>query len=346
MKTMKFVFIVFFILTLSSCGLNTEINSISKNKLKYEKIENCIITSICDLSSLNYKPEKVEMSKEEFEDCVSDEIEEFYRYKEITNRDYVKKGDYITISYISKCENKVIDKNDSKKLKVGAGNFDKQAEEKIIGAKKNKKFEITITVPKSEQLESIAGKKEVMEITVLNITKLVKPKITNEWVKKHFNYNSVDEFYRSIKENYIEQEQAFADLNAKENLLSDAIKASSFELDNDSVLVYAKKLYHDEENNAISYGTSLEEYVNSFYNIDLDTFYQQCYDNAKGYIKRILLIGAIAENINITVSKKELTNYFKAHNLTLENISKEEKELNKYEVLENKVIEYMIKAAK
>ena len=46
MKTMKFVFIVFFILTLSSCGLNTEINSISKNKLKYEKIENCIITSI------------------------------------------------------------------------------------------------------------------------------------------------------------------------------------------------------------------------------------------------------------------------------------------------------------
>ena len=185
-----------------------------------------------------------------------------------------------------------------------------------------------------------------MEITVLNITELVKPKITNEWVKKHFNYNSVDEFYRSIKGNYLEQEQAFADLNAKENLLSDAIKASSFELDNDSVLVYAKKLYHDEENNAISYGTSLEEYVNSFYNIDLDTFYQQCYDNAKGYIKRILLIGAIAENINITVSKKELTNYFKAHNLTLENISKEEKELNKYEVLENKVIEYMIKAAK
>lgn len=346
MKTMKFVFIVFFILTLSSCGLNTEINSISKNKLKYEKIENCIITSICDLSSLNYKPEKVEMSKEEFEDCVSDEIEEFYRYKEITNRDYVKKGDYITISYISKCENKVIDKNDSKKLKVGAGNFDKQAEKKIIGAKKNKKFKINITVPKSEQLESIAGKKEVMEITVLNITELVKPKITNEWVKKHFNYNSVDEFYRSIKGNYLEQEQAFADLNAKENLLSDAIKASSFELDNDSVLVYAKKLYHDEENNAISYGTSLEEYVNSFYNIDLDTFYQQCYDNAKGYIKRILLIGAIAENINITVSKKELTNYFKAHNLTLENISKEEKELNKYEVLENKVIEYMIKAAK
>lgn len=342
MKKIQLALIIVLILILSSCELNISISPISKNKLKYEKIENCKITEICDIHKLNYQVKKVKISEKEIEECISDELEQYYKYEEITNRDYVKKGDYITISYISKCENKVIDKNDNRKLKIGAGNFDKQVEKAIIGATKNKKFKVTITIPKNEELKSIAGKKEIIEITVLSISKLIKPDVTDNWVKKHYGFKSVNKFYESLKNKYIQQEKAFATLNAKEKLLTDAINASGFELDRDSVLSYAKKLYYDEESNASGYGTDIEEYVKSFYNIDLDVFYQQCYDNAENYIKRILLIGALAEEKNISVNKQDLTDYLKAYNLSIQTISKKEKHLYKYEILETKVINYII----
>ncbi len=137
-KLQLIIIIVVTILMLTSCNLDINIGKISKNKLKYEKIDNCKITQICDLNSLNYKVDKVNVSKKELEECITDELEQYYKYEEITDRDYVKKGDYITISYISKCGDEIIDKSDSRKLKVGAGNFDSQVEKYIIGAIKKK----------------------------------------------------------------------------------------------------------------------------------------------------------------------------------------------------------------
>ncbi|MGN0489073.1 MAG: hypothetical protein ACI4HO_07425 [Ruminococcus sp.] len=341
-KLQLIIIIVVTILMLNSCNLDINIGEISKNKLKYEEIEKCKITKICDLNNLNYKVDKVNVSKEELEECITEELEQYYRYEEITDRNYVKKGDYITISYISKCGDEIIDKSNSRKLKVGAGNFDIQVEKSIIGAIKNKKFKVTITIPDNEENKSIAGKKEVIEIKVLSITKLIVPKITDKWVKVNYGYKTVNEFYETIKGKYIRQEEAFATLNAKEKLLNDAIEASSYELNEDSVLEYAKKLYYEEDNKATGYGSDLEEYVKSFYNMDLDGFYQQCYDNAELEIKRILLIGAISENKKINVNKQDFNEYLDKYSLSPDKVTKEEKSLYKYEVLETKVIEYIV----
>lgn len=330
------------IILLCSCESNIDVGSISENRLKYENIEDCKITKLCNIKDLNYEVDKVSVTEKELKECVEDEIEKYYRYEEIDTRDYVKRGDYITISYISKSEDKIIDKNDKKHFKVGEGNFDIQAEEKIIGAKKGKRFKISITVPKDEKKEDIAGKEEIMDITVLSIKKLVKPDITDEWIKKHYNFNTVDEFYKSVKKSYIQQEQAFADLNAREKLITEAINASDFDLNNDSVLAYAKNIYYDTENSAAGYGTELEEYIKSFYDVSIDEFYQKCYDDSEAFISRVLLIGAISEKNDISISKGEINHYIKIHDIDKDEATKNEMSIYKYEVLENKVIDYII----
>ncbi len=205
-----------------------------------------------------------------------------------------------------------------------------------------KKFKVSINIPENEDLKNLAGKKEETEIKVLSITKLITPKVTDKWVKKHYGYKTVNEFYETIKSKYISQEEAFTTLNAKEKLLNDAIDASRYELNEDSVLKYAQKLYYEEETKATGYGTDLEEYVKTFYNMDLDTFYQQCYDNAEIGIKRVLLIGAISEDKNINVNKQDFNEYLDSYSLSLDKITKDEKALYKYEVLETKVIEYIV----
>lgn len=74
----------------------------------------------------------------------------------------------------------------------------------------------------------------------------------------------------------------------------------------------------------------------------MDNFYKQCYNEAVFEIKKVLFVGAFAEYYNISVSSKEIKQYLKNVGVSTNNTDKKEIGNVKYELLKNKVMDYII----
>ncbi len=342
-KHIKIIYLIIEVaIVLSSCVGVIEVNPTVVQKLAYDGIENCFITKLCDLDNLVFQVADVTVTKKEIDECISEELVQYEKLIEITDRNIVQKGDYISISYVSTCEGKIIDKNENRPLKVGAGNFDEQIEKQLIGVVKNKKFTVVNAIPDNIDDKSLAGKKEKIEIVVKKISRLKKPNITDEWIKEKYGYNTVREFYDTLISEYKEEKQAVAELNAKEKLIKSAIEFCNYKLDDNVILKCAEELYYQEKTAAMGYGTDIESYISAVYGMDIDSFYQYCYDNAETKIKKTLFVGAVSAKYGIEVDENSMEECIRQHDLTKEDISKEDYVLYEYEVLEVLVIDYIV----
>lgn len=333
-KIITLLSIMICICFLTSCG-NVEIHPISLQKLKDSQINKCKITKVCDISELSYDEKEATISAQTMEELVEDELDE-YEHLEKLNRKIVEKGDYITFSYHSTCEGKVIAEARSYPVKVGSGNFDINAENAMIGKEKGKKFTINLVI--SQEGGELAGKEEQMEITVADIYKRKAVVLTDKWVQENYGLDNVEAFYNDIKEKYLEEEQGALEYSAKDALLQNAVDACDYKINQKEVLEYALLLYNERAMAAISYGANMEDYVSDLYDMNLETYYEQCYQEAENMIKRILLVGALAKQHGITIDQKEADNW-------MEYERTDDRGMIEYEMLEENVIDFLARQA-
>ncbi len=320
-----------------------KISTIAQQKLKHEKVASSKIKKLCDLSQFAYKEPEVTITEEELQQCVKDELEQYEQLIELKDKKIVEENDYITISYTSTCEGQIIDRKDRRKLKVGAGNFDIDLEKELVGAEKGKKITVTKTISKDVDMEQLAGKEETVEMVVTKISKLEQVELTDEWVQENYELENVEAFYEMLKEEYITQEQAVAQANAKEKLLQEVLKACEFDINDDEVLEYALSRYNEQENNATGYGTDMETYIQDFYGMSIDDYYEKCYKEAENEIKRMLFVGAFSDKYSLNVREKDVQELIEIMGTSMDKVAKKDYVLYEYEVLEEEVLEQLIK---
>lgn len=126
----------------------------------------------------------------------------------------------------------------------------------------------------------------------------------------------------------------------REDIIQELIEKSLFNLDRNFILNYAEVVYYEYKDMAIGYGSSIEEFVRDFFNENMDQFYERCCNEAEKEIKRFLVIGAIANEINVVVSDKDIEK--KYENLDVDTLSDSDITMYKYQLLEEKVLDYLV----
>ena len=305
-------------------------------------IENCYITKTNSYYNINYTVENVNVSKAEVDEYINDELESYEKLIDVKGRTTVEDGDFVSVSYVVYYKGEVVNNVENENLKVGAGYFNKEIELALIGSQIGKKIKITISVPENDENRELAGKTEIVEITVRNIWYMETEKLTDKFVKEYYGLKDVDEFYKFVRRKILEQKKAEVEAVAKETLMNQVMQCYKYDLDGDVVLKYALSKYNDYEVMAKGYGTTMEEFVLDFLGESLENFYESCYETAENEIKEMLVIGAIAFEHSLNLSE-EITIEDEGEDKSISgDMDAKDIVFQEYQKIKAKVIEYII----
>jgi len=130
-----------------------------------------------------------------------------------------KKGDSVEIDFLGKLKGVPFEGGEAKnyRLELGSDSFIKGFEDQLIGKKVGDDVLVKVKFPKEYHKEDLSGKAVEFEVKIHKIFTGSKPELTNEFLKKNFNVDSLDKLKEMIKE----QTQEMYKNITKENIKSD-----------------------------------------------------------------------------------------------------------------------------
>lgn len=343
----RFFLLIVLMLSINGCSMQSlPLHEIVKSQLEVRKVLNCNITNVGNLSELGYEIQEVDVLDDEVKEAVQTEVESYNKLVEITDRDIVRKGDFVEITYAVYCGNELANELTTEIVKVGAGYFNKDLENALIGAKKDKMFTTIITVPKDDENKKYAGKKECFEITVNKIQYMDIVDLTDKFVQKNYNLKTVEEFYKYEEKCIREEKEKEALQKAKNKIIEKARDACNFDLDDNCVMDYALIVYDEYKEMADGYGSDMSEFIKDFTGKTMEEFYESCYEEAEDEIKWMLIVGAVSKEQNMKITNHELVKNAKNDGIDVDSFNNEQLIEYKYQLLEQKVLNYLIKIQK
>lgn len=267
--------------------------------LNYNGISNATINSLADYSELKVEINTSEISESEIEEYVALQMEMFSEIIPITDREEVRKGDVVYISYIVTQAGEIIDYVQSDNLIVGAGKYNEAIEHTLVGKKVGEPFSMSINMQDNSK-DAV-----IYNITVESINYFKTYELTDEFVQKKFNVSSVKEYYKSCRDSMQHDRNAQEIKVAEEELIKNIIEHCEFCIDINEIATYSKKIVNEYEQFAYLYNMSITDYIEKVLNEDIDSFYEKCYNYGEYEIKKYLVIGAICDELNLVISYEQ-----------------------------------------
>lgn len=286
------------------------------------------------------KQNKAIVTNEEIKKYIDDELLIAGDFIEIKDRDSVKMGDFVELSCTVFVKGRLVNELKQEVLKVGAGYYGKEFEEKLIGVQKNKKTVFEIIVPKNE--EEYAGQKEKIEVLVTKIQYKNEQRLTNEYVRKNFEgLNNIHDYYRYVKQTIADEKNLEQQNKIKNNIKKQLATIYNVKIKEEQKALYAKKIYGEYCKMAESMGVTMEEFSNKIYGKSKKQFANQCYEEAIDDLETIILFGVLSKKEKISVKEKDIKSYINNCKNTKDDFDNSSNYYNyvKYRFMEDKVVQ-------
>ena len=252
------------------------------------------------------------ISEEDVEAEIRDNVDSFLQAVKVTGRDEIKDGDIVNIDFVGKRDGETFEGGSAEDfdLTIGSGMFIPGFEDGLIGKKVGDKIELNLTFPEYyPNDESLQGQPVVFEVTVNSIKE--QPKITDEAVKNATGgeYNTVEEYKKSIREELEKNAVEYADSAMYIDLWQQVLDSSELKEDPPKELLKLKNetIRKNAESFAQSYGMDFEEYLSQAMGMTKKEFEEQAEEYAIEGAKESLVLMALAKKENINLTPEELS---------------------------------------
>lgn len=251
------------------------------------------------------------------DDSVKNEIDSIlalYSTKEqITDR-AVKDGDTVNIDYVGTIDGVEFEGGSTNgsgtEVTIGVTSYIDDFLEQIIGHTPGETFDVEVTFPEDYGVEELNGKDAVFAVTLNYIVESVTPSLSDEFVAEnlsaYYGWNTVSDMETSIREDM----KKSAVFNYIQNYLVD--NATFKSLPENLIKHQENLLLQYFQNIANSNNMEFNEFLTKNLGINNTEELLQFYaDSNKRAAEFSLIIQAIAEDANITVSDNDVVEYFK-----------------------------------
>ncbi len=306
------------VLSLAGCG-GVDTASGTAGAAETKQDENVTLDTVDALSLVklgNYKGLEISVNSTLVtEEEVADEINRALMSEaedvEVTNR-AIKEGDIANIDYEGKKDGVAFAGGTAQgyDLEIGSHTFIDGFEDGLIGAKKGETLDLDLTFPENYGNADLAGQKVVFTVTVNSIKEQKVPELTDELAKKiNPDVKNAEEFEAYIRENLEKAAQDASRNAAYTQLLNMVEAASEIASGNDipSAIIdsVAKSEKEGFETMMKAYGADIDSYLTS-QGLTMEEFDQQIRDYAESVARQELLVRALAQAENITVSDQDI----------------------------------------
>ena len=261
-----------------------------------------------DYKAIQYTPTETEVTSEQVDQKVNQLITQ--NGKKIEKKAGVAlQGDTVNIDYVGSVDGVEFagGSTGGKGTEITLGssgyvdNFDKQIE----GHTPGDTFDVNVTFPENYGKEELNGKAAVFKTTLNYIVSTEYPELTDEFVAEKTEYKTVAE-YRAAVEADLVKSQAEKDVQTDkdamvEQLLETSVVKQYSEADIED---QTQRLIKQEESSASAYGIDMNQYLSAI-GYDADKFQEEIRKGAEKVIKQRMIVCAIAEKEDISVTKAE-----------------------------------------
>ena len=169
------------------------------------------------------------------------------------------------------------------------------------------------------------GKPAVFKVTLKKVEKKELPEIDDKFVSDTTEFESLEEYKKSIKENLEKMADERAERDYEVALLDEIAEKSNIEVPKSMIEHEVHHMIEDFEHSLSHQGMNLNAYL-EYVGKDLETFKKEREDDAEKNIKtRLVLQKLISEN-NMTVTSEELDKtigeYAERYQMTAEDFKK------------------------
>ena len=258
-----------------------------------------------DYKNVTVKNIPTDITQDEIDEYIKTDLESHERNVKL-KRNIIHKNDVVNVQYTVECEGEIVNKISDESFMIGAGKYNEQIENALIGKNINKEIVFDIKVPENDSNTKFAGKIETIHMKVKSLYKVKSCKLTKKFVKDNYNLNSIEEYYKYVNTILQEQKENENYRNININILNTVCECYDLEIDKEDVADYSVDIVNKYKEYAYIDGISLETYINNVLNMSQEEFYQMCYDEGLKELKSIIVIGAIAEEEKIYVTENEI----------------------------------------
>ncbi|HAJ77893.1 MAG TPA: trigger factor [Clostridiales bacterium] len=218
-----------------------------------------------------------------------------------------KNGDTVVIDFVGKKDGVAFDGGTAKgyELKLGSGSFIPGFEDQLVGAKAGEEKVIDVTFPAEYPAEDLAGKPCTFDVTVHEVREKVMPELDDEFAKNVSEFDTLEEYKKSVKEELKKEKQAKAEQEAEEKLLEKITENSKVEIPEVMVHEQAHEFVHQFAHQLEHQGLNINDYV-KYMNTTVEELEKSRMDDARKTVKTRLVLEAVMKKEGISLEKEEL----------------------------------------
>lgn len=215
----------------------------------------------------------------------------------------VEQGQVLTVDYSFSAEG--YPEEDSKgqdaQVEVGPGRLLPGLEEGLLGMQIGETKEINVTLPEGQGNADVAGKQGVFTVTLKEIKKKELPELNDEFAQQFGDFETLAEMRTKLAEMREQQEQDRIKTDLKVRMIDALIAKNPLEVPDSMVRRQVEFMLENMKQRLQSQRLSLE-----MMGLNEEAFKARYWDEAAQKVKGGLLVMALVEKENITVSDDDL----------------------------------------
>lgn len=293
-----------------------------------------------NLEDLGVEKGEVKVTEEEIQRELDMTRQNHARYVEEDKT--AENGDFATIDFVGFLGEEKFDGGEATdyRLELGSHTFIEGFEEQVVGMKKGEEKDLNVTFPANYPAENLAGKPVVFNVTLKKVEKKVLPEIDDKFVSDTTEFETVEEYKASIKENLQKVASERAERDYEVALLDAIAEKSGIKLADTMIEHEVHHMVEDFEHRLSHQGMTMEGYL-QYLGKTIEEFKAERKGDAEKNIKTRLVLQRIISENKISISSEELdatiAEYASKYQMSVEDFKKNMSP-NDYAFFENNAI--------
>ena len=242
-------------------------------------------------------------------------------------------------------------KAENYELEIGSGKFIPGFEDQLIGMKTDEEKDIKVTFPKDYPSGNLAGKEATFKIKLHEIKKKELPEINDDFAKDASEFDTLEEWKKSIREKQEEDNKARAKYETEEAAIEAVCKEAKVDIPSGMIETQIDNMEQDFSTRLSYQGMQLDQYLQMVGKTKQE-FRDECKEQAERQVKVNLVLEAITKAAKIEVTEEEISDKVKEMAKMYgqkEEDAKNNVQLNKYvedNLKTEKTVKYIVDNAK
>ena len=195
--------------------------------------------------------------------------------------------------------------NQSVEVEIGTNRLIPGFEEQLIGLKSGESKEFALDLPAGGDSTESAAKRGLFSVKVNEIKRKELPELDDEFAQQFGEYDTMDELRAKMVEYHEKHEKERIENEFKERLIQELIRNNPLDVPESMVKRQLDHMFENLKNRLKSQQMSLE-----MMGLDAEGFRARFRDDAIDKVRGGLLLMALVEKENITVSDDDLTAHY------------------------------------